>query len=127
MEQKVIEEAIAAEKKRKDKFKKLIQPIRERKKREAQRIISLSREDAISKIKSWFFSKYEGPAHSCPYESREGGYQYIWGGPYDAREEIEGEYSGVVSDSIIDEVVSDLESECLEWSAVRDDYPEDGF
>jgi PIN like domain len=127
IEQKVIEETIVAEKKRKDKFKKLIQSMKEQKRREAQRIGSLSREDAIAEIKAWFFSNYEDPAHSCPYESREGGYQYIWGGPYDAREEIEGEYSDVVSDSIIDEVVSDLESECMEWSAVPDGYPEDEF
>ncbi|WP_289118345.1 PIN domain-containing protein [uncultured Idiomarina sp.] len=127
VEQRIIEEALAAEKKRKENFNRIFQAMRDRKKREAQMFSSLSREDAISELKAWFFSNYEDPAHSCPYETKEGGYQYIWGGPYDAREEIENEYSGVVSDSVIDEVVDDLESECLEWSGVPDEYPEDGF
>ncbi|MET3972872.1 hypothetical protein ABIB94_007871 [Bradyrhizobium sp. JR7.2] len=31
----------------------------------------------------WFSANYEDPAVSTPYESAEGGYQYIWGGPYE--------------------------------------------
>ena len=34
----------------------------------------------------WFNQNFEDPAERTPYESAEGGYQWIWGGPYDARE-----------------------------------------
>ncbi|QEY16482.1 hypothetical protein D0C16_11120 [Cellvibrio sp. KY-GH-1] len=125
MKQELIEEALVAEKKRKERFNKLFQAMRERKKREALRFNSLEKEEKIAEMKAWFFSNYEDPAQSCPYETREGGYQYIWGGPYDAREEIEGEFSGVVSDEIINEVVDDLETICWEWSGVPDEHPED--
>jgi hypothetical protein len=125
MKQELIEEALAAEKKRNETFKKFIQAAQERKRRETQKFSSLGREEKIAEMKAWFLSNYEDPADNCPYETKEGGYQYIWGGPYDAREELDDEFSGVVSDSIIEEVVGDLESECLEWSGVRDEYPED--
>lgn len=44
----------------------------------------------------WFRNSYEDPAERTPYESREGGYQWIWGGPYDALEELESEFSGII-------------------------------
>ena len=31
---------------------------------------------------------FEDPANETPYESSEGGYIYIWGGPYDALEQL---------------------------------------
>jgi len=30
----------------------------------------------------WFLANFENPAECTPYESAEGGYQWIWGGPY---------------------------------------------
>ena len=33
----------------------------------------------------WFRERFEDPVEETPYNSREGGYLYIWGGPYDAR------------------------------------------
>lgn len=45
-------------------------------------------------VRDWFFYMYEDPASQTPYESAEGGYQYIWGGPFEAREEIEAKFSG---------------------------------
>jgi hypothetical protein len=64
----------------------------------------------------WFRAHFEDPDNSCPYDSREGGYQYIYGGPFDAREELEVEFSGIVSDEAIEELTEELESECVEWS-----------
>jgi len=67
-------------------------------------------------MRSWFFENYENPAEHTPFESKEGGYIYIWGGPYDAREELEDVFLGHVSEEAIDELVTELESECYEWS-----------
>jgi hypothetical protein len=43
---------------------------------------------AIEAMVEWFHENFEDPAMETPYESAEGGYQYIWGGPHYAREEL---------------------------------------
>jgi hypothetical protein len=48
--------------------------------------------DAVVLVKAmiaWFQTHYEDPAESTPYDSAEGGYQYLGGGPCHAREELE--------------------------------------
>ena len=45
-------------------------------------------------MRQWFYERYEDPVNSQPYESSEGGYIYINGGPFDAREELETEFYG---------------------------------
>ena len=53
-------------------------------------------EEAVTLVKqmvAWFRDHYEDPVENTPYCSEEGGYIYIWGGPYDAREEIEGHFA----------------------------------
>jgi hypothetical protein len=68
-------------------------------------------------ILEWFHSNYIAPEEVCPYESAEGGYQYIWGGPYDAHEVIEEKYDGVASRNLISEIVSELNEISWEWSS----------
>lgn len=75
----------------------------------------LEREDLKEAIRDWFLSNYEDPAENTPYESAEGGYQYIWGGPYDAREEIEGHFEKL-PEEIVEEVVGELERGAAEWA-----------
>jgi hypothetical protein len=67
-------------------------------------------------LKEWFLSNFEDPAENTPYESAEGGYQYIWGGPYDARDQIEGNFGDQISQEIIDEVVDNLQSVAWDWA-----------
>jgi hypothetical protein len=47
-------------------------------------------------MRHWFFKHYEDPAERTPYESKEGGYIYIWGGPYYAHEVIEEMFGEIV-------------------------------
>ncbi|MCW3797375.1 hypothetical protein OMW55_06090 [Sphingomonas sp. BN140010] len=66
---------------------------------------------------SWFRGMFEDPANETPYQSSEGGYLYIWGGPYDAREEIEGQFHDVVSQETMEDVIDELErSGITEWA-----------
>jgi hypothetical protein len=67
-------------------------------------------------MQAWFYSHYEDPVHSCPHDSGEGGYQFIYGGPYEAGEELENEFSGIVPDDVIQELAEELSNECPEWS-----------
>ncbi|KZD00865.1 hypothetical protein [Thalassospira xiamenensis] len=81
------------------------------------RIRRFSREKQIQLIAEWFSSLYEDPANETPYDGREGGYQYIHGGPYDAREEIEAEFVDYVDAEIIEAAADFVESNgLLDWA-----------
>lgn len=74
----------------------------------------------IKVMRDWFFENYEDPANACPYESRKGGYHYIYGGPYDASEELQAMFESYVKLDYIQELVNDLQGECFEWSGNSD-------
>ncbi len=73
----------------------------------------------------WFYSHFEDPVDSCPYNSEEGGYQFIYGGPYEADEELQQEFSGIVPDDVIEELARELTNECSEWSGDSSVMPDD--
>jgi hypothetical protein len=55
----------------------------------------------------------------------EGEYLWIWGGPYDAAEELYAKFGDVASEKLIEEVVKEVESEgTTDWG--RRHTPEDG-
>jgi hypothetical protein len=73
-------------------------------------------------MKGWFLSNYEDPVHSCPYNGREGGYQFIYGGPYEAYDEIFTEFEEYFNDeTLILEVADELNLDCWEWSGHSND------
>ena len=77
-------------------------------------------------MRDWFLDNYEDPVHSLPYESREGGYIWVYGGPYDAGQVLRDTFEGLVSDRIIERIARDLFDECPEWAEkihlIDDDY-----
>lgn len=74
----------------------------------------------IDRLVTWFHEHYEDPAERLPYESREGGYQWIWGGPYDAHEELSAEFPDE-GEAIIEAAVAEIEADGLfEWAPVSD-------
>ena len=79
-------------------------------------LAAADRETQIEVMRTWFLSNFENPVENTPYESREGGYIYIWGGPYDAEEELSGQFWDVVSEEAIQKLVAELEEESIEWS-----------
>ncbi|MGZ8946930.1 MAG: hypothetical protein ACXW1W_16105 [Methylococcaceae bacterium] len=89
-----------------------------------EELINEDRDSQLKMMREWFFNHFEDPAERTPYESREGGYIWIWGGPYDAREELESKFSDVVSDDVIEELADELSSDCWEWAPTpsREDY-----
>lgn len=82
------------------------------------------RERQIEVMRSWFYENYETP-DTLPYESAEGGYQWIWGGPYDPREELEDEFDGIVRESAIKELAGELTNIAWEWSGNSDRFRSD--
>ncbi|MCB8880198.1 hypothetical protein ACELLULO517_08140 [Acidisoma cellulosilytica] len=60
----------------------------------------MSRELRIDAMVTWFFANFEDPVESTPYETAEGGYQYIWGGPYEAADEITEAFPDVAQNEV---------------------------
>jgi hypothetical protein len=79
-----------------------------------------SKETQKEVMRAWFYSQYQDPVHCCPYNSAEGGYQFIYGGPYDAQEELEAEFDGVANPEVIAELADELSDEGAEWSGYDD-------
>lgn len=81
---------------------------------------SESLDEQLAEMKEWFLANYEPPENNLPFESREGGFLYIWGGPYDIEEVLSDEFGRNVSQHLIDICIEDIEGEYgpTEWSAV---------
>ena len=84
----------------------------------------MGKAEKIELMAVWFLSNYEDPAERTPFESAEGGYQWIWGGPYDASEEMSEKFEGIVPNAWIEQAVEEVESDGLTvWAPKR--KPED--
>jgi hypothetical protein len=85
-------------------------------------------EEQIELMRRWFLARYCDPAEETPYESREGGYIWVWGGPYDPLEQLQDRFGGIVEDDVIEELVDELYRDVgSEWAPVRsvaEDYYE---
>lgn len=84
-------------------------------------------ENHISEMKEWFLNTYEDPAESCPFESREGGYFYLKGGPYNAEEELSSEFGSTYPDAEIQRAAEELEQEhgVYDWERIESIYEDD--
>lgn len=85
---------------------------------------SLTKSTIVRYLIEWFQNFYEDPANETPYNSREGGYQYIYGGPYSAEEELRDSFEGVVSDEAIMQAVEELQRDGIFDWAPSDRHPE---
>ena len=65
----------------------------------------------VDDLMTWFLDNYEDPVHNVPYE---GGYVYMFGGPYDAWEELFSQFPDV-DETIIDKAAERLIELSYEW------------
>jgi hypothetical protein len=72
-------------------------------------LLGMGRQDAIERVVEWFFHNFEDPVHNAPYDSGEGGYQYIWGGPYGAIDELQARFGRDLSDDVIQAALEEIE------------------
>ncbi|RFC68097.1 HEPN-associated N-terminal domain-containing protein [Mesorhizobium denitrificans] len=75
----------------------------------------MKKSEVVEAIVEWFFENFEDPAETTPYESAEGGYQYIWGGPYDAREIIESVFEDTASKAAVEDAVNQIQRGGFDW------------
>lgn len=89
-----------------------------------------NRDEKIIAVREWFLARYCDPAHNTPYNGREGGFQFIHGGPYDPADVIPARFAKVVEEDVMEEVIDELHRQVGdEWGPVQygppDDYDED--
>lgn len=77
---------------------------------------NLRKSKQIEFMEEWFRDKYEDPVESTPYDSGEGGYIWIYGGPYDAGEELGDEFGQYVDEKLINRLAEHLSDECPYWT-----------
>jgi hypothetical protein len=80
-------------------------------------------------MKAWFLARYCDPAEETPYNSREGGYLFVHGGPYHPGEEISERFSVFASDEAIQAITEELISQVGDsWAPIHwgheDEYDE---
>lgn len=79
-------------------------------------------DDDLSEVESgmmeWFFQNYDDPANFLPYETKEGGYQYLFGGPYELDQILYDEFGDKYPDSNIENVIKNIEQEyrSISWA-----------
>lgn len=66
----------------------------------APAVDGMADDDAVEVIIDWFYANFEDPVHSTPHDSEEGGHIYVWGGPYDAEEELYSAFSSAKDDLV---------------------------
>jgi enamine deaminase RidA (YjgF/YER057c/UK114 family) len=86
----------------------------------------MRKSDQLEVMRGWFHEHYDSPEENTPYDSEEGGYIWIWGGPHEPKDVLEQEFGGVVAEKFIQELAEELESVSYEWSGKPeyDDYDE---
>jgi len=88
-----------------------------------------SKQQQIAAMRGWFCARFCDPAEDTPYNTREGGYLFIHGGPFDPADELDVRFSDVVDDDVIQEVVDELHSEVGDrWAPIRgtrDDFEDE--
>lgn len=72
---------------------------------------NLNIDKAEEEMKDWFLENYDDPVNFLPHESREGGFQYLYGGPYELDEILYEEFGGKYPDDYIQKVIENLEHE----------------
>lgn len=77
-------------------------------------------------MRAWFLDRYCDPAEGTPYNGREGGYQFIHGGPYDPADVLPERFGRDVDNDVIQEVIDELHQQLGdEWAPVQHSVPDD--
>ena len=86
----------------------------------------LGRERQKEYMRYWFRRNFEDPANETPFSREDGGYLYIWGGPYNARDELYKEFGNLVPEGRIEDIAAEVEHDgSYDW-APGPDHPDHG-
>jgi hypothetical protein len=84
------------------------------------------RDQQIIAIRAWFLDRYCDPANNTPYNGREGGFQFVHGGPFDPADVLPEHFGRAVKEDVIQEVIDELHQQVGdEWAPVHASFPEE--
>lgn len=72
-------------------------------------------ETQLEEMRKWFFANFRDPVEETPYDSEEGGYIYLYGGPYDPDEVLRGEFEGKVPDEVLEKLIEEIRDISWKW------------
>jgi hypothetical protein len=92
-------------------------------------LTGLDDDGIVDAMVEWFYANFEDPAHETPYDGREGGFQYIWGGPYEASDELRDAFD-TVPNELIERAIEEVEADGItDWAPstnrVQPEYEDD--
>ncbi len=88
----------------------------------------LSKGRKVEAMKEWFLGRFEDPSSSTSYITSEGGFLWNHGGPYDADDELQGEFQDLAPFELIELAVKEIESGGIyEWAPIHSDYTDDDY
>jgi hypothetical protein len=83
----------------------------------AEDLRAMSSKDQVAAMVEWFERQFEDPQNETPYNKELGGYVYLWGGPFDANDQIQEEFSEAVDfDTILLAVERVQDDGTVEWA-----------
>lgn len=68
---------------------------------------------------NWFFERYKDPAEGVPFENKEGGYQYVSGGPFNAGDVLRDAFPEA-GEELIEIAVDQIEGYGTDWVRIGD-------
>jgi hypothetical protein len=68
----------------------------------------------VSAMTRWFYTNFESPECNMPRE--DGEFVFVWGGPYDAREEINNAFGATANERTIEEAIKQIENVGTVWA-----------
>ena len=76
-------------------------------------------------MRCWFYARFQDPTNNTPYDGREGGFQFIWGGPFDPNDEIQERFGSVVKYEVMEKLITELLQEVGdEWAPIEREGPD---
>jgi hypothetical protein len=72
-------------------------------------------DEIIQAMVDWFFNNFEDPVHNTPWDGEEGGYVYIWGGPYSADEELWDAFAAM-PERLVLKAIDRVAKDGFEWA-----------
>lgn len=83
----------------------------------ADQVKDMSLDEKVDMMVDWFNNQFEDPQNDTPYVKDQGGYLYLWGGPFDASDQIQTEFSNAVDfDTMMLAVDKVQENGVVEWA-----------
>lgn len=97
--------------------KRIFQAQEEQRASEEAEFEAHAKEAAVDEMVEWFNDNFEDPQNELPYDSEEGTFVFLWGGPFDANDMIGDHFANQYDQQWIDAAVEQVVADgVLDWA-----------